>query len=82
VAVHHPDPAKVALAHDLHRRYPPDPDAAAGVPNVLRTGTIEWMADIPDALTVDISGTINDAVGWVQDNLRKGVPIIGGTQAI
>ena len=40
------------------------------------------ITDIPDALTVDISGAINDAVGWVQDNLRKGVPIIGGTQAI
>lgn len=36
----------------------------------------------PSALTIDISGTINDAVDWVQRNLRHGVPIIGGTQAI
>ena len=36
----------------------------------------------PSALTIDISGTINDAVDWVQRNLRHGVPVIGGTQAI
>jgi glycine betaine/proline transport system permease protein len=40
------------------------------------------VTDVPSALTIDISGTINDAVGWVQDNLRKDVPVIGGTQAI
>ncbi|MCB0998558.1 MAG: ABC transporter permease subunit [Acidimicrobiales bacterium] len=37
---------------------------------------------LPGALTVDISGSINDAVGWVQDNIRKDVPIIGGTESI
>lgn len=36
----------------------------------------------PSSLTVDLSGTVNDAVGWVQDNIRQGVPIIGGTQTI
>jgi glycine betaine/proline transport system permease protein len=36
----------------------------------------------PTSLTIDISGGINDAVDWVQRNLRHGVPIIGGTQAI
>ena len=36
----------------------------------------------PSSLTIDISGGINDAVDWVQRNLRNGVPIIGGTQAI
>ena len=36
----------------------------------------------PEALTVDIAPAVDDAVGWVQDNLRTGVPIIGGTQAI
>jgi len=33
----------------------------------------------PSALTVDISGSINDAVDWVNDHARNGVPIIGGT---
>lgn len=36
----------------------------------------------PSSLTVDLSGSVNDAVGWVQDNIRQGVPIIGGTQTI
>lgn len=36
----------------------------------------------PASLTVDLSGTVNDAVGWVQDNIRRGVPVIGGTQTI
>jgi len=49
VAVGHIDPAKVALAQELRRRYPPDPDAPIGVPNVLRTGRPELHADIPEA---------------------------------
>jgi hypothetical protein len=32
VAVAHEDPAKVAMAHDLAERYPPDPDSPRGVP--------------------------------------------------
>ncbi len=36
----------------------------------------------PQSLTVDISGSVDDAVGWIQRNLRKGVPVIGGTQTI
>ena len=36
----------------------------------------------PEPLTVDISGSVDDAVGWIQRNLRKGVPVIGGTQTI
>ncbi len=36
----------------------------------------------PSSLTVDIGPTINGWVNWVQDNLRKGVPIIGGTQSM
>ena len=50
VAVAHVDPKKVELAHDVGRRYPPDPNAATGVPNVMRTGKSELYAEIPDAL--------------------------------
>ena len=38
LAVAHVDPAKVKYAHELDARYPPDPNAATGVPNVMRTG--------------------------------------------
>lgn len=47
VAVAHADPDKVALAKDLHGRYPPDPNASSGTWNVIRTGRAELMASIP-----------------------------------
>lgn len=55
VAVAHVDPAKVEYAHELRRRYPPDPNAATGVPNILRTGVSELYAEIPDELLVAAS---------------------------
>ena len=36
----------------------------------------------PSWLTYDISAPADSAVKWVQSNLRKDVPLIGGTQAI
>lgn len=50
VGVAHVDPAKVELAHDLQKRFPPDPAGARGVANVLRTGRSELTAEIPDTL--------------------------------
>jgi signal transduction histidine kinase len=46
LAVAHVDPAKVELAHELQRRYPPKPEMSA-VARVLRTGKTEWMREIP-----------------------------------
>ena len=47
LAVAHIDPAKVAFAHELGKRYPPDPDAVTGVPQVIRTGRSEFYPDLP-----------------------------------
>jgi PAS domain S-box-containing protein len=52
VAVAHVDPEKVRLAREMGQRYPQDPDATTGVPNVVRTGKPELYADIPDQLLV------------------------------
>ena len=52
VAVAHIDPAKVQLAHDVHRRFPPDPAAPQGVWNILRTGQSEIVPEITDELLV------------------------------
>jgi len=41
VAVAHVDPAKVELARMLRQQYPPDPEAARGLPQVIRTGEAE-----------------------------------------
>lgn len=58
LAVAHIDPHKVALAGELQERYPVDPDAPRGVPNVLRTGRSEFYPEISDAMLV---GAARDA---------------------
>ncbi len=50
LAVEHVDPTKVRFAMEMEQRYPADPDAPTGVPQVLRTGETEWVEVIPDAL--------------------------------
>ena len=50
IAVAHVDPAKVEWARDLQRRYPSDPEAPRGVPNVLRTGRSELYPDISEEM--------------------------------
>ncbi|HTE20275.1 MAG TPA: PAS domain-containing protein, partial [Armatimonadota bacterium] len=52
LAVTHVDPEKVQWAHELEQRYPPDPNAPTGVPNVIRTGRAELYSEIPDELLV------------------------------
>jgi PAS domain S-box-containing protein len=50
LAVAHVDPQKVRLADELAAKYPPDPDAAYGVPNVIRTKRPELFSEITDEL--------------------------------
>ena len=50
LAVAHVDAGKVQLARDLGERYPPDPNAPTGVPQVIRSGKSELYAEIPTAL--------------------------------
>jgi PAS domain S-box-containing protein len=50
LTVAHVDPEKVAWAHDLAERYPPDPHALYGVPNVIRTQEPELLTEIPQEL--------------------------------
>ena len=50
--VAHVDPTKVAYAHELQRRYPPDRTGAAGVYRVIQTQQTEFYPEIPDHLLV------------------------------
>jgi serine phosphatase RsbU (regulator of sigma subunit)/PAS domain-containing protein len=50
VAVAHVDLEKVRWALALQERYPPDPDAPTGVPQVIRTGRSELYPEIDEAL--------------------------------
>lgn len=58
--------------------------AVAGGATVLAIAVGHAVAgrQFPGALTIDVAGPVDRAVGWVQDNLRSGVPIVGGTQAV
>ncbi|CAN5881098.1 hypothetical protein BH23GEM9_BH23GEM9_26150 [soil metagenome] len=50
VAVQHADPAKVEIIRGLEERWPTDPDSPVGAPQVIRTGRVEFAAEIPDSL--------------------------------
>jgi PAS domain S-box-containing protein len=50
VAVAHVDPQKVRLAHEIHRRWPPDPNEGTGVYQILRTGQPELVPEITDEM--------------------------------
>jgi len=50
LAVVHVDPAKVELAQELQRRYPPDPAESQGVWQILRSGEPELVSEITDQL--------------------------------
>lgn len=50
IAVAHVDPAKVALAHEIYRRWPPDPQASAGLPEVIRSGRPEVTTVITEQM--------------------------------
>ena len=48
VSVSHPDPARVAMARELHRRYPPQRDALRTPWTVLASGQADWAEVISD----------------------------------
>lgn len=52
VSVAHVDPAKVELAYEIQRRYPPRDDAKIGLYKVLRTGEPEIYSEITDEMLV------------------------------
>ncbi len=49
-AIAHVDPAKIHWAEELRQRYPVDPDATTGVPQVIRTGKADFYPEITDAM--------------------------------
>lgn len=57
VAVAHVEPEKVQWAHELHRRFPPDPRSPTGIWHVVRTGQAELAREITDEM---LEQTITD----------------------
>ncbi|GAB1594785.1 ATP-binding protein [Lysobacter claricitrinus] len=52
VAVYHPDPARIDIAKEFFRRYPPR-RGHGGSWKVIETRQPEWMADLPEQLIRD-----------------------------
>jgi PAS domain S-box-containing protein len=69
VAVAHANPDKVKWALELREKYPPDPDAPTGAPNVIRTGRPELLPEVPEEM---LSAAIGD-----DEELRRIVDEIG-----
>lgn len=52
LAIAHSDPLKVEHIQALEQRYPSDPSATRGVPQVIRSGISEIVREIPDEMLV------------------------------
>jgi PAS domain S-box-containing protein len=86
----HVDPAMVALAQELQERYPYDPDAATGVPRVIRSGEAEFYPEITDEMIdeADASDEQRDVVRHLRLRsaivvpLRKRDQVLGAMQCI
>lgn len=50
LAVVHQDPAKLALAEELERRYPPDWSARTGIAETIRNRTVTFVPSITDEM--------------------------------
>lgn len=50
VAVAHPDPQMVKWAHELHERYPPDPNLNTGAYKVVRSNQVEYIPVITEQM--------------------------------
>ena len=68
LVVAHVDPAQVELAKQYYERYPTDPNAETGTPNVMRTGRSELIPLIPQEL---IDTTVTDPVQRAMVNALK-----------
>jgi signal transduction histidine kinase len=49
VAIEHKDPSRQSIAHELQKKFPPLPDAAAGPSHVARTGQTEFVTHVSGA---------------------------------
>jgi len=85
LAIAHVDPDKVQLANELAEKYPPDPDAQYGVPNVIRTRRPELFTDITDELLVEATAETPELLGLLRElGLRSSmcVPLVAREQVL
>jgi glycine betaine/proline transport system permease protein len=56
--------------------------AAGGVAVVVVAARLLGSRSFPDAWTFGIADPVNDVVGWIDDHVRRGVPLVGGTESV
>jgi serine phosphatase RsbU (regulator of sigma subunit) len=60
IEIAHVDPAMVAYAKELQARFPYDPDAATGVPAVIRTGRRAFYPEIDERVLLEAHSTADE----------------------
>jgi signal transduction histidine kinase len=84
IAIAHVDSAKVAVAQEMRRRYPPEPAAPRGPHAVLRTGRPELVAEIAPEM-LERGGIDREHLEFIRDlGLRSVliVPLVAGGRPI
>ena len=78
VDIAHVDPEMIAYARGLQKRFPYDPDAATGIPAVIRSGHSEFFPEIDDAVIrqVDPSDEARDLVHELALRSAISVPLV------
>lgn len=78
VETFHVDPDLLNYARDLAERYPYDPDAATGVPAIIRTGEPQFFPDIDAALldALEVEDEAREVVEQLALRSALGVPLI------
>ena len=75
IEIAHADPEMVAYARELQLRFPYEPDAAAGIPHVIRTGESEFYPEIDDEL-IDEAAATDEAKDVVRSlRLRSAIAV-------
>ena len=85
LAIAHVDSGKVQLANELAEKYPPDPDAPYGVPNVIRTRHPELFTEISDELLVEATAETPELLELLRElGLRSSmcVPLVARDQVL
>lgn len=89
LAVAHVDPAKVALAQEIARRWPTDPSANSGVAGIIKTGRPQLVEEITDEMIAAApcpeQRAALQALGlrsWIGVPLRRGDQTIGAISLI
>ncbi len=82
MAIAHADPSMVEYANQLRERFPYDPDAPRGVPQVIRTGRAEFHPEISDQVidAFEIDDDAREIIDQLALRSAITVPLVKGAR--